>query len=322
MIQRALVLGVTGQDGSILADLLLEKGCEVHGLFRHTSTGNLSRIAHLLGRPGFTLHRGDLTDVGSLYRVFAEVRPDLLFNEADQDNVGWSHALPSLAARVTFAAVADVLEIVRQVVPGCRVFQPCSSTIFGDAPDPQSEDTPLSPMSPYAVSKAAALHLARMYRRVHGLHISCGILFNHTSVRQTEEYLLHKICKGAVRIARGQQETLALGNLETRVDIGCAWEFMQAAVRMVEQERPGDYVLATGESYPIGDLVEIAMRCALVPGGSEHRVTADPRFYTEEPLPAMRGDARRAQAVLGWKATRDASDLATDLVEHYQRMEG
>lgn len=318
MTKRALILGVTGQDGSLLADLLLERGYTVAGMYRHTSLGNLTRIRHLLDNPAFTLHRGDLIDVGSLYQIIDTVKPSVLFNEADQDNVGWSRSLPGLASRVTYTAVADLLEIVRRVVPECRVFQPCSSTMFGDAPAPQSETTPFNPQSPYAVAKVAAYHLCRMYRQQYGMHVSCGILFNHTSTRQTEEYLLHKICAGAVRIAWGQQETLALGNLDTRVDIGCAREYMEAAIAMVEADHPGDYVIGTGQAWPIRDVAKIALLQTVPLCRFKDVVIADPAFYTDDPLPIMQAEISKAVLGLGWRATRTAADMVRELVTHYQ----
>ena len=320
MAKRALILGVTGQDGSILADLLLARGYEVHGVHRHTSLGNLSRVEHLLGK--VALHRGDLTDVGSLYAIISEVKPGLLFNEADQDNVGWSHALPSLASRVTYGAVADLLEIVRQVVPHCRVFQPCSSTMFGSAPAPQGEETPFDPQSPYAVAKVAAYHLCRHYRRRHGLHVSCGILFNHTSVRQTEEYLPHKIAAGAVRVAAGRQEAIALGNLDTLVDVGCAREFMGAAIDMAEHPAPYDYVLASGAAFTVGALAAAALQFAGVTGDPSLRITRDPAFWTDAPLPTMRGDTRKARAAFGFRPQRFAGGLIRELVTHYRGVYG
>lgn len=321
MTKRALILGATGQDGSLLADLLLERGYTVAGMYRHTSLGNLDRVRHLLTNPAFTLHRGDLIDVGSLYSIISEVKPDLCFNEADQDNVGWSRSLPGLASRVTYTAVADLLEIVRRVVPQCRVFQPCSSTMFGDAPAPQSETTPFNPQSPYAVAKVAAYYLCRMYRQQYGMHVSCGILFNHTSTRQTEEYLLHKICAGAVRIARGQQETLALGNLDTKVDIGCAREYMEAAIAMVERDAPDDFVIATGGAPSIGHLAGAALLAASAAtsiNDAEEFVSRDPVFWTEQPFPTMRGHVEKTTYDLHWQAKRSPFDLVRELVKHYE----
>lgn len=317
MSKQALILGVTGQDGSFLADLLLERGYTVHGMYRHTSTGNLSRIRHLLTNPAFTLHRGDLTDVGSLYDVITHTHPAILLNEADQDNVGWSRSLPGLASRVTYAAVADLLEIIRRVVPTCRVFQPCSSTMFGDAPAPQSEATSFNPQSPYAVAKVAAYHLCRMYRQQYGMHVSCGILFNHTSTRQTEEYLLHKICASAVKVVRGKQPTIPLGNLDTVVDIGCAREYMEAALLMVQQDTPDDYVLATGVAYSVGELALAALHTAKYMGKGQEAISRDPAYYSDTPSPATQGDVSKAARCLGWKPQRFAGDLIRELVGHY-----
>lgn len=317
MTKRALILGCTGQDGSLLADILLAQGWHVHGMYRHTSTGNLDRIRHLLTNPAFSLHRGDLTDVGSLYDVVTQVKPALLFNEADQDNVGWSRSLPGLASRITYTAVADLLEIVRQTVPQCRVFQPCSSTMFGSSPAPQNEDTRFDPQSPYAVAKTAAYYLCRHYRQQYGLHVSCGILFNHTSVRQTEEYLLHKICSSAVRVARGKQTTIPLGNLDTVVDIGCAREYMEAAVTMTRQDVPDDYVLATGVAYSVGELALAALHTAGYRGSGVEALTRDQAYYSDTPSPTMRGDITKVTRCLGWCPQRFAGDLIRELVAHY-----
>lgn len=248
MTKRALITGINGQDGSYLADILLEKSFEVHGLYRRSSVDNLTRIAHC--RERITLHAGDVTDAGSLYRIFDDCdRFDEVYHLADQDEVGHSFTAPGVSVAVTYGGTVNVLEAVRQLTPSTRVFVPSSATIFGNAPPPQNEETPLDPCSPYAVAKAAVIHACRMYREHYGLHVCCGIMFNHDSPRRGSGYLLQ-------RIARGQP---LWGDQEAVVDIGYAREYMEAAWRMMQLDKPDDFVIGTGRGYRIKDLVEGVM---------------------------------------------------------------
>lgn len=244
MTKRALILGVGGQDGSYLCDILLEKGYEVHGLYRRSSVDNLTRIAHV--RERVTLHAGDVTDPSSQDVAFMRSSPHEVYHVADQDEVGHSFAAPGVAVAVTYGGTVNVLEAVRRCCPAARVFIPSSATVFGDAPPPQSESTPFDPRSPYACAKAAAYYAARMYREHYGLFVACGIMFNHDSPRRGGGYLLQ-------RIARGQP---LWGDTEAVVDIGYAREYMEAAWRMMQLDTPDDFVLGTGVGYRIKDLVE------------------------------------------------------------------
>lgn len=265
-MKRALVLGIGGQDGSYLADILVERGVEVHGMLRHSSGDNRRRIGHLDGK--VRLHSGDLTDFCSLQRVVIDADPEWVFNEADQDHVGYSKLTPLYSAQVTYGGVANLLEVLRldptlrecedkgRVSWGRKLFQPLSATMFGDCPAPQDESTPLNPASPYACAKAGAWHLCRHYRREHGLDVRCAIMYSHDSPRRGGDYLLQ-------RIARGEKIG---GDLSTVVDIGYAREYMEAAVRIMELPTADkffvgaagahDYVLGTGHGWRIENLVK------------------------------------------------------------------
>ena len=319
-MKRALILGINGQDGSYLADLLLAKGYEVHGLYRRSSVDNLWRIRHLDGK--VTLHQGDLSDGASVENVIAKVMPDEIYNEADQDSVGWSHVSPDYQYDVTFRAVGRLLEFVKQTKT--RIFQPCTAMMFGDAakspqPAPQDEGTPFNPQSPYAVAKVAAYYACRHYREQHGVYVSCGILYNHDSPRRSEHYLLHKTCNAAVRIASGKQETLSLGNLDGRVDVGFAGDYMEAAWLALQQPKPDDYVVATGQAWSVEEMVAEAFEQAGVRpvwtcADGSPRITKDAAFWKPGAPSILRGDASKANKVLGWKAKHCIKDLIAMLI--------
>lgn len=313
MPERALILGASGQDGSFAADILLEKGWQVHGLVRHSSApDHLWRIAHIRDR--LTLHEGDVLDAASVGRVISEVRPAAIYHLADQDNVAYSRRCPGYTMDVTCGAVARMLEVVRQIDRGIRWFQPLSITMFGEAPPPQSETTPLDPQSPYAAAKAAAWHVCRYFRKHHGMHISCAILANHTSERQAPGYLHQTICRGAAAIARGEQHHLELGNLDTMVDVGHAREYMEAAARMLELPAPDDFVIATGRSRRVGDLARLALSLA---GCEDAPILPSREHYRKEPPPPVQGDITKARRVLGWSPQADAEGLVRVLVPHF-----
>lgn len=256
-MKRALILGIGGMDGSYLADILLEKGYEVHGVVRHSSVNNLQRIEHCKDR--LILHRGDMADSMSIEWTLEDVKPDEIYNEADQDNVGWSEDTAGYSADITYGAVARTLKSVLGVCPKAKFFQPCSATMFGHNPGPQNEDTPFDPQSPYAVAKTAAYYACRYYRKTFGMFVSTGIMFNHDSPRRGPDYLLQLICRSAIRIAKGEQETLALGNHDLKVDIGYAREYMEAAHAMLQLDKPDDFVIGTGTTYAVKNLARIAL---------------------------------------------------------------
>ena len=298
MSERALIFGITGQDGSYLAEILLAKGYEVHGVYRRTSTGNLKNIEHILA--DVTLHRGDLGDSGSIQRVIERVAPQEIYNEADQDNVGWSHDLPHYSVQVTYGAVAVMLETIKGTAT--RFFQPASSTMFGGAPHPQNEQTPFDPQSPYACAKTAAYYLVRHYRAAHNVFASTAILYNHDSPRRTEDYLLHKICHSAVRVSENEQDAILLGNLDMRVDIGYAKEYMETAQTIMQQNKPDDFVIATGVGYKIQNLAEMALTCLGVSPEGKVKVNPDydQRLLPAKGSPSVIGDITKAKECFGF----------------------
>lgn len=314
--KQALILGVTGQDGSYLADILLERGYEVHGMYRHSSTGNLSRIQHNLERKNpLVLHKGDMTDVHSLWRILDEVNPCEMYNEADQDNVNWSFATPSLNYDLTFTAVGNLLELIKEMGMPVRIFQPCSATVFGNPTEaPQTEATPFNPRSPYACAKAGVYHLCRYYREVHGMHVTTGILYNHDSPRRSEDYLLSKICRSIARIAKDKQPTMSIGRLEQVVSLSSARDCMEGAVGLLQLSESSDYLMGGEQSYTIGQLVELAAAVA----GLEHwnrYVLLDPRYATAELTPPLVPDCTKMRDTIGWRVSHISSlikEIVTD----------
>lgn len=320
MTKRALITGVGGQDGSYLAQELLDHGWEVHGLYRHSSISNLTRICHLLHPTRrVTLHRGDVTDYQSVSMALVKAAPDVVFHEADQDNVGWSKNVPAYASEVTYGGTAVVLEAMRRLYPRSRVFVPCSATVFGSSPptERQHESTPFAPESPYAVAKVGAYYLAQHYRREYGMHVSTGILYNHDSPVRTEQYLLHKLARSAVRAANGGPTKIALGNLEQVVDIGYAPEFVAAVRKITALDDPGDYVVGTGRGYTVGDLAARAVARAVYVVGTSVRAefVPDPVYYRADPGAPLVADCRKLLRATGWEATTDAAGVLDELVD-------
>lgn len=308
--KRALILGIGGQDGSYLADLLLDKGYEVHGLYRHSSYDNLKRIEHCRGR--LTLHQGDITDIQSVKNVFLDCSPDEIYNVADQDHIGWSLKTPSVSWDVTAKAPAMILEMLKDYDRDIRFFQPVSSTIFGDASAPQDEETPFNPMSPYAVAKAAVYHAARYYRQVYGMFVAVGIMYNHDSPRRCNQgYLLHEICSSVKRVLRGEQSIVEVGDPEMTVDIGYAEDYMVAAWRMLQMDEPGDYVIASGEPMSINDLVLKAMYVV----GVAAPVVSNPELLRPGKQPRLVGDASKAKDGLGWWPRTTLHGLIASIME-------
>jgi GDPmannose 4,6-dehydratase len=303
-MKRALILGITGQDGSYLAEVLLEKGYEVHGLVRRSATGNTRNIDHLLADPNvfnqrLFLCRGDLADPTSLYRVIGQVRPHEIYNEADQDHVSWSYDMVGFSMDITAAAVGRILEIIKQIDPSIRYFQPCTSNMFGRTDSAmQTERTPFNPQSPYACAKVLAYHLTRYYREAFGMFASTAILYNHESPRRTVEYVTRKVTYAVARIACGQQERLMLGDLSATIDWGYSREYMEAAWQMLQLESPDDFVIATGEGHTVGEWVEEAF--SVVGLESTDFVDIDESLLRPTQTSALIGDISKAERVLGF----------------------
>jgi GDPmannose 4,6-dehydratase len=321
MSKRAFITGITGQDGSYLADLLLEKGYEVHGLIRRSSTFNTARIDHLYRDPHepgnrLFLHHGDLTDGMALQRLLAEVRPAEIYHLAAQSHVRVSFETPISTGEVTGLGTLRLLEAVRQAGLGetARFYQASSSEIFGKVREtPQSEDTPFAPQSPYGCAKVYAYWMTANYRDAYGIHASNGILFNHESPRRGETFVSRKITRAATRIKLGLQDRLYLGNLEAHRDWGYAKEYVEAMWRMLQQDTPGDYVIATGETHSVQDFCSEAFR--LLDLDWREFVSIDPKYHRPLEVDLLVGDARKARRELGWEAGTKFAGLVRLMVE-------
>jgi len=314
--KKALIIGITGQDGSYLAEVLLEKGYEVHGMYRRSATGNLKNIKHILDK--ITLHKGDLADVTSMYKIISEVNPSEIYNEADQDHVGWSYDLPGYSYDITSSAVGKLLEIVKQINPKIKFFQPLSATMFGNASEvPQTLSTPFSPQSPYACAKLLAYYLSKYYREVHGMFVSTAIFYNHDSPRRSEEYLLHKICASAVRISKGMQDKLYIGSLDLPVDIGYAKEYMETAWKIMQHDQPEDFIISTGETNTIREIIDEAF--SQVGVNPQGRVEIDPKFARPGKQVELVGDITKAKEKIGFDPKVKYKELIKILIEEKQR---
>ena len=312
MSRRALITGITGQDGSYLAELLLDKGYEVAGLVRRASAPNHWRIAHLLDR--LDLRRGDLLDQLSLLRLVDEVRPHEVYNLAAMSFVPVSWGQPMLTGEYNAQGVTRLLEAIRQIDTSIRFYQASSSEMFGEVREtPQNERTPFCPRSPYGVSKTFAHHITVNYRESYDLFAVSGILFNHESPRRGLEFVTRKVSHGVARIKLGQTRTLALGNLDARRDWGFAGDYVRAIWSMLQQDEPSDYVVATGVSHSVRDLVETAFSHA----GLDWRdhVRTDAKFLRPADIGHLVGDASKAAAMLDWKPTVDFGALVRGMVD-------
>jgi len=301
-MKKSLILGVTGQDGSYLAEVLLEKGYEVHGMVRKSATGNTRNIDHLINdgdvfNRRFFLHRGDLADPTSLYRIISTVRPREIYNEADQDHVSWSFDMVGYSADITGAAVGRILEIIKQVDPSIRFFQPCTSNMFGRTDTvPQTETTPFNPQSTYACAKVFAYYLTRYYREAFGIFASTGILYNHESPRRTEEYVTRKITRSVARIACGKQDRLTLGDLSARIDWGYSREYMETAWKILQLDQPDDFIIATGEAHSVKEFVDETFAAAGLK--AVDYVDSDRRLFRPTKTSELVGDISKARKAI------------------------
>jgi GDPmannose 4,6-dehydratase len=321
-LKTALITGITGQDGSYLAELLLDKGYEVHGIVRRASSFNTGRIDHLRRdehdpAARLFLHYGDLADATALRRVLEAVEPDEVYNLGAQSHVRISFDEPEYTADVVALGTLRLLEGVRdyaqRTAKSVRFYQAGSSEMFGAARPPQDERTPFHPRSPYAVGKVAAHWFAVNYRESYGLFVSNGILFNHESPRRGENFVTRKITRAVGRIKLGSQETLYLGNLKARRDWGFAGDYVEAMWRMLQHDVPEDFVVATGESHSVEEFLEEAF--GHVDLDWRKHVKIEPRFYRPAEVDALEGDASKVQKALGWKPRVTFRDLARMMVD-------
>lgn len=308
----AMITGITGQDGSYLAELLLDKGYEVVGMVRRSSTVNFERIAHFQDRVTFV--NGDLLDEVSMIEALRTHRPDELYNLAAQSFVQTSFGQPVLTGETTALGVTRVLDAIRLVDPTIRFYQASSSEMFGKVRQvPQTEDTPFHPRSPYGVAKVYGHWITVNYRESYGLHASSGILFNHESPRRGLEFVTRKISHGVAQIALGRASELSLGNLDARRDWGFAGDYVDAMWRMLQQDEPGDFVVCTGESHSVREFCEVAF--SHVGLDYNDHVVVDDRFFRPAEVDLLVGDCTKAENVLGWRQQVGFDELVRMMVD-------
>lgn len=336
-MKRALITGVTGQDGSYLAELLLDKGYEVHGVVRRHSTPCTERIDPLLSAEElserFFLHYGDLTDGMNLLRLVSEVQPDEVYNLAAQSHVAVSFKVPEYTAEATGVGTLKLLEAIRLYGKPCRFYQASTSELFGGLPEtaPQSEATPFYPKSPYGAAKLYSYWITVNYREAYGMFAANGILFNHESPRRGETFVTRKITIAVAKILAGKMDHLTLGNLDAKRDWGFAGDYVEGMWRMLQQEKPDDYVLATNETHTVREFVELAFREAAGieiewrGTGAEEKgycrktgrllVDVDPHFFRPAEVELLWGDSSKAERVLGWRRQVDFPALVCLMVQ-------
>jgi GDPmannose 4,6-dehydratase len=316
--KKALVTGISGQDGSYLAELLLDKGYEVHGIVRRSSSFNTDRIDHLYHDPHETgvrlfTHYGDLSDPVALTKLLYELQPDEIYHLGAQSHVRVSFDIPEYTFDVTGAGTLRLLEAIREAGVKTRFYQASSSEMYGAAPPPQSETTPFHPRSPYAVAKVAAFWAAVNYREAYGMFASNGILFNHESERRGETFVTRKITRAVARIKHGLQDKLYLGNLDARRDWGYAPDYVDAMWRMLQTDEPADFVVATGEAHTVREFLEKAFQHAGLDW--EPHVEIDPRYFRPSEVDALLGDASKARDTLGWEPRVGFEELVRIMVD-------
>ena len=319
MAKRALITGITGQDGSYLAELLLAKGYEVHGIIRRASTFNTGRLDHIYSDPHVSsaqlkLHYGDLSDASAAARLLAKIEPDEIYNLAAQSHVRVSFDCPEYTTDITATGAIRLLEAIREVGIKPRFYQASSSEMFGKVREvPQTERTPFYPRSPYACAKVFAYWITVNYRESYGLHASNGILFNHESPRRGETFVTRKITRAVAHILGGSQDKLYLGNLEAKRDWGYAQEYVEAMWRMLQQGEPDDYVIATGETHSVREFLEGAF--GYVGLNWEKYVEIDSKYFRPAEVDLLIGDASKARQQLGWEPKTKFLDLVKLMVD-------
>lgn len=317
-MKKALITGVTGQDGSYLAEFLLSKGYEVHGIIRRASTFNTGRVDHIYVDPhkagaAFFLHYGDLADSGQVDNLIYNIAPDEIYHLGAQSHVRVSFDIPEYTGEITGLGTTRILEAVRRSGVKARFYQASSSELYGNTPPPQNEKTPFEPRSPYAAAKLYSYWMTANYREAYGIHASNGILFNHESPRRGETFVTRKITMALARILAGKQDDLFLGNLKSRRDWGFAPEYVEAMWLMMQQDDPADYVIATGEAHSVEEFLQEAFRYAgLDPG---RHVKIDPRYFRPTEVDVLIGDAGRAREVLGWQPRVSFKELVRIMVD-------
>jgi len=335
-MKRALITGITGQDGSYLSELLLEKGYEVHGIKRRASSFNTDRVDHIYEDPHvadrrFNLHYGDLTDASSLNRLIRDLAPDEIYNLGAQSHVGVSFEIPEYTSDVVGLGAVRLLEAIHETGVKTRFYQASSSELYGKVLEsPQTEGTPFYPRSPYACAKAYAFYVTRNYREAYGLFASNGILFNHESPRRGETFVTRKVTRAIARIKHGLQDCLYLGNIDASRDWGFAGDYVEGMWRILQADEPDDYVLATGETRTVREFCEVAFAHAglalewrgegvdevgVCTADGQERVRIDPRYFRPSEVEVLLGDASKARQELGWEPKTPFETLVRMMVD-------
>lgn len=323
-MKKSLITGITGQDGSYLAEFLLGKGYEVHGIVRRSSSFNTSRIDHIFQDPHtknakLILHYGDLADSQSIRKLIYKIQPDEIYNLGAQSHVRVSFDVPEYTANITGIGTLRILETMKdfQEETGKKIkfYQASSSEMFGSAPPPQNEKTPFHPRSPYGVAKVFAYWATVNYREAYDVFAVNGILFNHESERRGGTFVTQKIARGVARIKAGLDKKIYLGNLDARRDWGYAPEYMEAAWLMLQQEKPDDYVIGTGQSHSVKDFVAAAFKCVGIDDW-ENYIEIDPRYYRPSEVDDLIADASKAKEKLGWEPKVKFDDLVKKMVDN------
>lgn len=322
MSRRAFITGCTGQDGSYLVDLLLDKGYEVHGLVRQSTQFSPDKWGHLgtaMRSGGLQVHHGDLTDPTCMRTLIEDIRPDEVYNLAAQSHVGQSFEQPINTAGVTAMGPLNLLEAIRRSGSKARYYQASSSEMFGKVEEtPQSEATRFYPRSPYGCAKVFGHYITQNYREAYGIHASSGILFNHESERRGENFVTRKITRAVGRIKCGLQKELVLGSTDTKRDWGYAPDYVEAMWLMLQQEQPGDFVIGTGQHHSVQDFIEAAFAC--VDLDPKQYVRQDPKFMRPSEVDTLRADPTHAFEVLGWRPKTDFQGLVERMVDHDRQL--
>lgn len=333
MKKKAFITGVTGQDGSYLAEFLIEKGYEVHAILRRSSVFTTARIEHILEDPNFYSYHGDLTDSSNLHSLLSRIQPDEIYNLGAQSHVAVSFEVPEYTAEVDAVGTIRLLNAIKDLGQSPRFYQASTSELFGGLPNtaPQSETTPFYPKSPYGAAKLYAYWATVNYREAYGLHASNGILFNHESPRRGETFVTKKITKAVARISQGRQDILTLGNLDAKRDWGYAKDYVECMWLMLQQESPGDYVIASGETYTVRQFVEMAFLEVGIKllwngrGLTEEGVDAttgkiyvkiDPHYFRPTEVELLWGNPSKAESKLGWKPKTSLRELVRIMVNY------
>lgn len=323
----ALITGITGQDGSYLAELLLRKNYEVHGIIRRSSSFNTSRIISIFEDPHkvgarLFLHYGDLSDSNTINKIITEYKPDEIYHLGAQSHVRVSFDLPEYTADITALGTLRILEAIRQSKLPIRFYNASSSEMYGNIlENPQNEETPFNPRSPYAISKVFSFQTTKNYREAYGIHASSGILFNHESPRRGETFVTRKITRGITRILAGKDKKLYLGNLDAKRDWGYAPEYVEAMWSMLQQSKPDDYVIATGETHSVREFLEEAFRLVGIKNWGKY-VAVDPRYFRPTEVHILKGDSRKARRKIGWKPKITFKKLVRIMLTEELKTEG